>query len=441
MERQKAEARANWSGSGDAADDKVWFELREQLGATEFLGYDNEKAEGVVYAIVRDGEKVEKAAKGDKVSIVVNQTPFYGESGGQQGDRGLIEGDNCKLKVTDTLKKAEGLFIHICEVVDGEIVLNEAVELIVDDERRTKLRANHSATHLIHEALREIVGEHVVQKGSLVAEDRLRFDFSHNKSISAEDLSQIADMANEIILQNSPVTTRLMAVDDAPIHGEKAGKVYSLELCGGTHVASTGDIGLTQIVSESAVSSGVRRIEALTGQAARHYLQEQDMRMRQVASVLKTTPDQTVTRIEALMDERRKMERELTEARKALALAGPTSGGDNDDSIREINGIKFMGRVVSGVSPRDLKPMADDAKATLGSGVVALIAVGDDGKASVVVGVTDDLKEQKSAVDLVKVGSEALGGKGGGGRADMAQAGGPDGSKANESIEAIAAAI
>lgn len=465
MERQKAEARANWSGSGDAADEKIWFGLRDQFGGTEFFGYESEKAEGVVQAIVRDGEVVGSAAKGDKVAIIVNQTPFYGESGGQQGDRGIIKGEGIALNVVDTQKKADGLFIHHCVVAEGSVETGVPVELIVDHERRSKLRSNHSATHLIHEALREIVGEHVVQKGSLVAEDRLRFDFSHNKSISADELTQIADMANEIILQNSPVTTRLMAVDDAreagamalfgekygdevrvvtmgtALHGDKAGKSYSLELCGGTHVGSTGDIGLTQIIAESAVSSGVRRIEALTGEAARHYLQQQDSVVRQIAGALKTTPDQTVGRIEALLEERRKMERELTEARKALALAGPSSGTDTNDGVQEVNGVQFMGRVVSGVSPRDLKPMADDAKSSLGSGIVALIAVGDDGKASVVVGVTDDLKDQKSAVDLVRVGSEALGGKGGGGRPDMAQAGGPDGCKADAAIEAIAASI
>ena len=465
MERQKAEARANWSGSGDAADEKIWFNLRDQFGGTEFFGYETEKAEGVVQAIVRDGAIVEAANKGDSVAIIVNQTPFYGESGGQQGDRGVIKGEGVSLKVVDTQKKANGLFIHQCEIIDGTVKAGVPVELIVDHSRRAKLRANHSATHLIHEALREIVGEHVVQKGSLVAEDRLRFDFSHNKAIGADELMQIADMANEMILQNSPVTTRLMAVDDAreagamalfgekygdevrvvtmgtALHGDKAGKSYSLELCGGTHVGSTGDIGLTQIVGESAVSSGVRRIEALTGEAARHYLQEQDRVVRQIAGALKTTPDQTVGRIEALLDERRKMERELTEARKALALAGPSSAGSAEDSTQEINGIQFMGRVVTGVSPRDLKPMVDEAKASLGSGIVALIAVGDDGKASVVVGVSDDLKDQKNAVDLVRIGSEALGGKGGGGRPDMAQAGGPDGSKADAAIGAIAAAI
>ncbi len=465
MERQKAEARANWSGSGDASDERIWFALRDQFGATEFLGYEAEKAEGVIQAMVRDGETIDTASKDDQIAIVVNQTPFYGESGGQQGDRGEMRGEGIVLKVTDTQKKADGLFIHMCEVIDGSVESGAPVELIVDHDRRQKLRANHSATHLIHEALREIVGEHVVQKGSLVAEDRLRFDFSHNKAISQSDLDQIADMANEIILQNSPVTTRLMAVDDAraagamalfgekygdevrvvsmgtALHGEKFGKTYSLELCGGTHVNATGDIGLTQIVNESAVSSGVRRIEALTGDAARHYLQEQDSRMREIAATLKTTPEQSVTRIQSLVEERKKLERELTEAKKALALAGPAASGGSDELVREVNGANYMGRIVNGVSPRDLKPMVDEAKASIGSGIVALVAVAEDGKASIVVGVTDDLTDSKSAVDLVRIGSEALGGKGGGGRPDMAQAGGPDGSGAEAAIEAIASAI
>ncbi|KPB01693.1 alanine--tRNA ligase [Ahrensia marina] len=464
MEKQKAEARANWSGSGDAADEKVWFALRDEYGATEFFGYETEKAEGVINAIVKDGEITDSAGEGDKVSVTVNQTPFYGESGGQQGDRGVIKGDGFELKVLDTLKKANGLFVHVCEVASGKVEKGAPVELIVDHLRRSKLRSNHSATHLIHEALREVLGTHVVQKGSLVAEDRLRFDFSHNKPISDEDLAKISDIANEIVLQNSPVTTRLMNVDDAreagamalfgekygdevrvvsmgtALRGEKQGQPYSLELCGGTHVAATGEIGVAQIIGESAVSSGVRRIEALTGEAARHYLQNQDALMRRTAGLLKTSPEDVVTRIEGLLDERKKMERELTEARKALALAGPASGG-GEDGAREINGVKFLGRVVSGVSPRDLKPMVDEAKASIGSGVVVLIAVSDDGKASIVVGVTGDLVAEKSAVDLVRVGSAALGGKGGGGRPDMAQAGGPDGAKADAAIEAIAAAL
>ncbi|MEM5500765.1 alanine--tRNA ligase [Ahrensia kielensis] len=464
MEKQKAEARANWSGSGDAADEKIWFGLREEFGATEFFGYETEKAEGVINAIVKDGELADSAAKGDKISVTVNQTPFYGESGGQQGDRGIIKGDGFELNVVDTLKKANGLFVHVCEVVSGDVAKGASVELIVDHQRRSKLRSNHSATHLLHEALREVLGTHVVQKGSLVAEDRLRFDFSHNKPISDDDLSKVSDIANAIVLQNSPVTTRLMNVDDArdagamalfgekygdevrvvsmgtALRGDKQGQTYSLELCGGTHVSATGEIGVAQIIGESAVSSGVRRIEALTGEAARHYLQNQDALMRRTAGLLKTSPDDVVSRVEGLLDERKKMERELTEARKALALAGPASSG-GDDGVREINGVKFLGRVVSGVSPRDLKPMVDEAKAGLGSGIVALIAVSEDGKASIVVGVSDDLTADKSAVELVRVGSEALGGKGGGGRPDMAQAGGPDGAKAEAAIEAIAAAL
>lgn len=463
MERQKAEARANWSGSGDAATEKVWFAVRDQAGATEFLGYDTEKAEGVVSALVHDGKVIERAGQGETVSIIVNQTPFYAESGGQQGDAGYIYGDGFVVEVTDTVKKADGVFVHQARVKEGEIKTGDAVELVVDHQRRSQMRSNHSATHLLHEALRETLGSHVAQKGSLVAPERLRFDFSHPKPISDEELRNVENLANEIILQNAPVTTRLMAVDDAieagamalfgekygdevrvvsmgtATQGEKAGKVYSLELCGGTHVRQTGDIGLVRIVSEGAVAAGVRRMEALTGEAARLYLEEQDERVKAIASALKTTPADALERVNSLIDERRKLEKELAEARKKLALSGGSSKADNE--TKTINGVQFMGRSVSGVAPKDLKPLADEGKKALGSGIVAFIGVSDDGKASAVVAVTDDLTSRFSAVDLVRIASAALGGKGGGGRADMAQAGGPDGDKADEALAALAAAI
>lgn len=464
MERQKAEARSHWAGSGDKATETIWFELKEKFGASEFLGYDTETAEGVVQAIVRDGKAVDSASAGDEVQIVFNQTPFYGESGGQMGDTGTIAGDNAKLSVSDTHKKGEGLFVHVATVTEGTLKVGDAVALTVDHARRSRLRANHSATHLLHEALREVLGTHVAQKGSLVAPERLRFDVSHPKPMSAEELRVIEDMANEIIVQNAPVTTRLMTVDDAiaegamalfgekygdevrvvsmgtGVRGAKANRPYSVELCGGTHVSATGEIGLVRIVSESAVGSGVRRLEALTGEAARAYLAEQDERVKALATALKAQPNEVLARVEALVDERRKLERELTEAKKKLALSGGGSAG-GDEGVREVAGLKYLGKVVTGVEPKDLKSLADEGKKSLGSGVVAFVGVSPDGKASAVVAVTEDLTGRFSAVDLVRRASEALGGKGGGGRPDMAQAGGPDGGKAADAIEAVASAL
>lgn len=464
MERQKAEARSHWAGSGDKATETIWFELKEKFGATEFLGYDTETAEGVVQAIVRDGKAVDAASAGDQVQLVVNQTPFYGESGGQMGDTGVIVADGAKLDVSDTHKKGEGVFVHVATVAEGTLKVGDAVALTVDHARRARLRANHSATHLLHEALREVLGTHVAQKGSLVAPERLRFDVSHPKPMSAEELRVIEDMANEIIVQNSPVTTRLMTVDDAiaegamalfgekygdevrvvamgtGVRGAKANRPYSVELCGGTHVAATGEIGLVRILSDSAVGSGIRRLEALTGEAARAYLAEQDERVKALATTLKAQPGEVLARVEALVDERRKLERELTEAKKKLALGGGgTSGGD--DGVREVAGVKYLGKVVTGVEPKDLKSLADEGKKSLGSGVVTFVGVSPDGKASAVVAVTEDLTGRFSAVDLVRRASEALGGKGGGGRPDMAQAGGPDGAKAADALEAVAGAI
>jgi alanyl-tRNA synthetase len=463
MQRQKAEARASWSGSGDKATESVWFELKEKHGATEFLGYDTETAEGVVQAIVRDGAVIETASAGDTVQIVVSQTPFYGESGGQMGDTGLISTDTAKLTVTDTLKKGEGLFVHIAIVSEGALKAGEPVVLTVDHARRSKLRANHSATHLLHEALREVLGTHVAQKGSLVSPDRLRFDVSHPKPMSAEELQTVEDMANAIILQNAPVTTRLMSVDDAiaegamalfgekygdevrvvamgtGIEGQKAGKPYSVELCGGTHVTKTGDIGLVRILGESAVGSGVRRLEAVTAEGARAYLAEQDERVKTLASTLKVQPGEVVSRVEALMDERKKLEKELADARRKLAMGG--AQGTPADEIKDIGGIKFLGKAIAGIDAKDLKGLVDEAKTGLGSGVVLLIGIGADDKASAVVGVTSDLTARFNAVDLVRAASIALGGKGGGGRPDMAQAGGPDGSKAGEAIDAVSAVL
>lgn len=463
MQRQKTEARASWSGSGDKATETVWFELKEKFGASEFLGYDTESAEGVVQAIVRDGTVVDAAVSGDAVQIVVSQTPFYGESGGQMGDTGVISTDQAKLSVTDTLKKGEGLFVHIATVLEGTLKAGDAVLLQVDHARRSKLRANHSATHLLHEALREVLGTHVAQKGSLVSPDRLRFDVSHPKPMSAAELQTVEDMANAIILQNVPVTTRLMSVDDAiaegamalfgekygdevrvvsmgtGIEGAKAGRAYSVELCGGTHVRSTGDIGLVRILGESAVGSGVRRLEAVTADGARAYLAEQDERVKALAALMKVQAGDVLSRVEALMDERKKLEKEVADARRKLAMGGGQGGSATE--VQEIGGIAYLGKTVTGVDAKDLKGLVDEAKTGMGSGVVLLIAVGADDKASAVVGVTADLTERLSAVDLVRVASVALGGKGGGGRADMAQAGGPDGAKSDDAIKAVAALL
>jgi alanyl-tRNA synthetase len=466
MARQKAEARASWAGSGEAATETVWFLVREKAGATEFLGYDTEQAEGIVLALVKDGAVVETAAAGDTVGIVVNQTPFYAASGGQMGDTGTISGDGFLIEITDTQKKADGLFVHSGRVAMGTVKTGAAVELKVDHRRRTRLRSNHSATHLVHEALREVLGTHVAQKGSLVAPERLRFDFSHPKPISPEELERVEAMANAIIVQNGPVATRLMSVDDAiaegamalfgekygdevrvvsmgtGLEGAKSGKPYSVELCGGTHVSATGDIGIVRILSDSAVAAGVRRIEALTGEAARKHLDEQDRRLKGVAATLKVAPGDVSARVEALLDERKKLERELSDARKKLALGGGAAASANGAAENEtVAGVGFLGKSVTGVAPKDLKSLADAGKTSLGSGVVVFVGAGEDGKASVVVGVTDDLTKRFNAVDLVRTASAALGGQGGGGRPDMAQAGGPDAGKAADAIAAVKAAL
>lgn len=464
MERQKAEARKSWAGSGEAATETVWFAVREETGATEFLGYETEQAEGLIQALVKDGKTVDSAGKGDAVAVVVNQTPFYGESGGQMGDTGVISGDGFSIEISDTQKKADGLFVHLGKVANGTVKTGATVELKVDHARRSRLRANHSATHLIHEALREVLGTHVAQKGSLVAPERLRFDISHNKPISPDELEEVERMANEIVVQNGPVITRLMSVDDAiaegamalfgekygdevrvvsmgtGLHGAKANRPYSVELCGGTHVRATGDIGLVRIVSDSAVAAGVRRIEALTGEAARKHLDEQDKRLKAAAAALRISAADVPARVEALLDERKKLEKELTEAHKKLALGDRSPAGVPAEN-ETIAGVGFLGKAVSGVSPKDLKPLADAGKKSLGSGVVVFVGAGEDNKASVVVAVTDDLTGRFSAIDLVRVASAALGGQGGGGRPDMAQAGGPDASKAEDAIAAVKAAL
>jgi alanyl-tRNA synthetase len=558
MEAEKEKARKAWKGSGEAATETVWFEIKERVGPTDFLGYETETAEGEVKAIVKGGKEAKSLKAGDEGALVMNQTPFYGESGGQVGDQGTIRRPGGALfRVTDTQKRLGDLFVHFGRVEKGSFKPGDAVALEVDHSRRAATRANHSATHLLHEALRQVLGTHVAQKGSLVAPDRLRFDFSHPKPMSAQELAAAEDMANAYVVQNAPVETRLMALEDAletgamALFGEKYGeevrvvsmgvdesgpkanKAWSVELCGGTHVARTGDIGLIRVTAEAASSAGVRRIEALTAEGARAHLAAQDQRVAELAAVLDAEPERLAERVKTLQERRRQLERETAEARRQLALAGsaapaepevaparpaparstaPKSNGSakpmdaserrrlakqdlrvrevagllrarTEDvvesaaalahathalqleldgvrrrleqagetmangaaaqaaAIRAVGGIKLLARSVQGLNPKDLRGLVDDGKKQVGSGVVAIVGVTDDGKAGLAVGVTEDLTKRISAVDLVRAGAEALGGKGGGGRPDMAQAGGPDGSKADAAIAAIEARL
>ncbi|PTM52279.1 alanine--tRNA ligase [Phreatobacter oligotrophus] len=461
MQLQKQKARAAWAGSGEAATDTVWFSVKEKTGATEFLGYDTETAEGQILAVLKDGAEVAALAAGETGLVVVNQTPFYGESGGQQGDRGTMAGEGFRAEVTDTQKKLGDLFVHVVSVTEGRLAPGQPVLLSVDHARRSAIRSNHSATHLLHEALRQVLGDHVAQKGSLVSPDRLRFDFSHNKPIGDDELAAVEDLANRVLLANTPVVTRLMGQEEAVASGARAlfGEKYgdevrvvsmgptpegsnasgwSVELCGGTHVARTGDIGLVTVVGEGAVAAGVRRIEAMTGDAARRHLAEQARKLEAVAALVKTSVGDVEARVEALVEDRRRLERELAEAKKKLAMGGGAAGAD---PIKTVGSLKLLAKSVTGIDMRDLKGLADAGKAQVGSGVVAIVGVTEDGKAGIVVGVTPDLAGRVNAVDLVRLGSEALGGKGGGGRPDMAQAGGPDGSKADEALAAIEKAL
>lgn len=466
MERQRAKARASWAGSGDSAAETAWIPLREKLGATEFLGYETESAEGVVTALVdKDGKAVDALKSGASGAIVLNQTPFYGESGGQAGDLGVMTGEGVRVRITDTQKKAGDLFVHFGTVEQGALTVGAPLALEVDHARRSAIRANHSATHLLHEALRQVLGDHIAQRGSLVAPDRLRFDFVHQKPITPEELRKVEDIANDVVLENAEVVTRSMTVDEAralgarALFGEKYGDEvrvvsmgkpsgagshnafgWSVELCGGTHVNRTGDIGLISITSESAVSSGVRRIEALTGRQARHAANAVIDTAKAAAAELRSPLEDMPARVAALLEERKKLERDLADARKKLAMGGGASAA-NGEATAKAGGVNFLARVVQGIEMKDLKSLADDGKKQVGQGVVAIIGVTGEGKAGVVVGVTADLTSRFNAVDLVKVAAEALGGKGGGGRADMAQAGGPDGSKADDALKAIANAM
>ncbi|HEY0027907.1 MAG TPA: alanine--tRNA ligase [Allosphingosinicella sp.] len=458
MAEQKAAARAAWKGSGQKASEDVWFDIAEEHGSTEFTGYAGHEGEGVVVALVKGGARVERAGPGDDVVILTNQTPFYGESGGQQGDTGKITSDKgLQAEVADTSKPLGRLHAHQAKIVAGEVAVGDAVHLAVDVDRRARVRANHSATHLLHAALRHRLGGHVTQKGSLVGADYFRFDFSHGKALTREDIAAVEAEVNRHIRENDSVTTRLMSPNEAieagamALFGEKYGeevrvlsmgrgpdKSYSVELCGGTHVNALGDIQLFKIVSESAVASGIRRIEALTGEAARQWLLTRDERLRETAAALKTSPEDVPARVAALIEERRRLERELADAKKALALGG--GGKAEAAGPEQIGGVGFIGQVMEGMDPKALRGLVDEAKGRLGSGVVALVTV-NDGRGTVAVGVTADLVATRSAVDLVRRAVAALGGQGGGGRPDMAQGGGPDGSKAEEAVQAVREAL
>ncbi|HKR25001.1 MAG TPA: alanine--tRNA ligase [Allosphingosinicella sp.] len=458
MAEQKAAARAAWKGSGAKASEDVWFDIAEEAGATEFTGYLGHDGEGVVVALVKDSARVEQAGEGDKVAILTNQTPFYGESGGQIGDTGKISSDKgLEADVEDTSKPLGKLHAHQAAIRSGTVAVGDPVHLRVDAARRTKVRANHSATHLLHAALRRRLGTHVTQKGSLVAPDYFRFDFSHNKPMTRAEIEAVEADVNRHIRENRPVGIRLMAMDEAveagaiALFGEKYGEEvrvlsmgdedeasYSVELCGGTHVGALGDIQLLKITSEGAVAAGIRRIEALTGEAARLWLTTREDKLKETAAALKASPEEVPARVAGLIDERRRLERELAEAKKALALGG----GDKAEAAgpEQVGGHFFIGQVLDGLDPKALRGLVDEAKARVGSGVVALVAV-NEGRATVAVGVTDDLTSSRNAVDLVRAAVEAVGGQGGGGRPDMAQGGGPDGGKAAAALEAVKAAL
>ena len=450
MEKQKAEARKNWAGSGDAGVEKIWFELQEKLGVTEFLGYNSLKTDAQILALVQNNVEVQEVTEGE-FYLVANQSTFYGECGGQVGDIGKIANADFEAEVIDTKKKLDGLIVHVCKLVKG-VVKNQTFALLeVDEKTRNQTRANHSVTHLVHKALRTILGDHIAQKGSLVGPDRMRFDVSHHKQITADEILQVENMVNEAIRKNYEVNTVIMNKEEAVncgamalfgekyadevrvVNMQKDGEVYSSELCGGTHVCNTGNIGYFNIVSESAVGAGVRRIECVTGRGAENFVQSVEDKLHGVCNLLKTNVNDLEARINNLLEEKKKLEAEIFNLKKSFVSH---KSADNQDKIGTVNGVKFVSKIVSGVHPKELKAFIDEINQTIGSGIVVLASDKDD-KASIVVGVTPDLTDKYSAVDLVRVASEVVGGKGGGGRADMAQAGGPDATKLEEALEAV----
>ncbi len=457
MAEQKRAARAAWKGSGAAASADLWFDIAEAHGSTEFTGYAADVGEAEVIALVRDGARVDHATAGDTVSVVVNQTPFYGESGGQVGDAGTIASDaGLRARVSETSKQLGRIWVHHALVEAGTIRIGDAVKLAIDTDRRAAIRANHSATHLLHEALRQRLGTHVAQKGSLVAPDRLRFDFSQPVAMTPADIAEVETRVNGQVRVNGAVVTRLMTPDEAiaegamALFGEKYGDevrvvsmgedrdgTYSLELCGGTHVGALGEIGLFKVIGEGAVASGVRRVEALTGEAARAWFSRRDEVLREAAAALRSTPDEVPARVAALIEDRRRLERELTEAKKTLATGGGSGGPAGPERIGD---LAFVGQVLDGFDAKGLRGAVDEAKGRIGSGIATMIAV-NDGRATVAVGVTADLVGQWNAVDLLRRAVAALGGQGGGGRPDMAQGGGPNGDEAAAALDAIRTAL
>ncbi len=456
MEKQKADARKAWVGSGENVEDTLWFKLREDIGSTEFLGYGLEQADGQVVAIILGGEAVNTAEADDEVLILTNQTPFYGESGGQQGDAGILSNDRVEIKIVDTQKELGDLHVHVGRITQGCVSVGETVLMTVDPERRSGLRSHHSATHLLHAALRRNLGEHITQKGSLVSPDRLRFDISHPKAITVDEINKVSKEVNQQVRNNSAVTTRVMTPSEAndlgamALFGEKYGdevrvvamgegeKPFSLELCGGTHVSRTGDIGFFKVVSEGAVASGVRRIEAVTGPSAFEWMENNEITLNAAARVLNVPINQLVDRVSSLIEERRELEVELTNLRRRLAMGG--DGKTDDHGIEKIGSISFLSKTLTDTPAKELKSFVDTFKQKIGSGVIVICGV-FDGKASLVVGVTEDLTEKFNAVDLVRLGSPLIGGKGGGGRPDMAQAGGPDFEKVEDAIASIRQAL
>ena len=453
MAKQKEEARKNWAGSGDAGTEKIWFEVKEKIGGTEFLGYKTTKSDGIVKVLVQDGKEVDSVKSGE-FYLVANQTPFYGECGGQVGDTGIICGKSFKAEVYDTKRKLDTVFVHCCRMIEGKVKVEDFASFEVNETNRKQICANHSVTHLVHKALRTILGEHVTQKGSLVAADRMRFDISHPKQITADELKLAEDMVNAAIRANYHVNTVLMNQDEAVKTGamalfgekygeevrvvtmEKDGEVYSRELCGGTHVCDTGEIGYFNIISESAVSAGVRRIECVTGKGAEEYVDAMEDKLHCACNTLKTNINDLEARIGNLLEEKKKLEAEVFNLKKTLASGGAAKSSETE----VVNGVKFIGKVIPDVHPKELKAFIDEMSQNIGSGVMVL-ATDKDGKASIVVGVTKDLTNKYSAVDLVRIASAAVGGQGGGGRPDMAQAGGPDASKLQQAFEEVKKAI
>ena len=450
MEKQKAEARKNWAGSGDAGVEKIWFELQEKLGVTEFLGYNNLKSDAQILALVQNNKEVEDVSEGE-FYLVANQSTFYGECGGQVGDIGKIINADFEAEVTDTKKKLDGLIVHVCKLVKGTVKTQQFASFEVDEKTRNQTRANHSVTHLVHKALRTILGDHIAQKGSLVGPDRMRFDVSHHKQITSDEILQVENMVNEAIRKNYDVNTVIMNKEEAEKSGamalfgekyadevrvvkmEKDGEVYSSELCGGTHVTNTGNIGYFNIISESAVGAGIRRVECVTGKGAEKFVQSVEDKLHGICSILKTNVNDLEARIANLLEEKKKLEADIFNLKKSFVS---NKSADNQDKIGTVNGIKFVSKIVNGAHPKELKAFIDEINQTIGSGIVVLASDKDD-KASIVVGVTPDLTDKYSAVDLVRIASEVVGGKGGGGRVDMAQAGGPNASKLEEALDAV----